>query len=588
MPGLLDYLSDKYQVENVKQINERLVELSSLFEISQILNASIELHTVLNNILLIPMGRLMLSRGVVLLRKSRAFEPVLGKGVKNEIYEERIGLDEEISGLELLSGGAENTEEAGALSRLLNKYRLAIAIPLVSHNRTVGILCFGKKLDRKDFTPDEINFLQSLANISATSIENAQQLEEIREVNLQLDARIQQLKTLFDIAQGLSATLDSQKIEKLLTYALMGQMLVNKYCIVLRENSGIPRLDCKGFSGESVETVMEDLLKCNRIESAMLVSEFSTVKLRKKLLKMGACVFIPMRHQSKVIGFILLGEKINKEPFTPVDLEFLTTLVSQAVVSLENARLFQETLEKQRIEQELQVAKTIQKKLLPREIPQIEHYDVWGLNISSKEVGGDYFDVIPVSEQRVCLAIGDVSGKSVPASLLMANLQAGLRTIIAEDVPLDRVCAKLNNLIYQNTDIDKYITFFVAILDTGKHQLNYVNAGHNPPFVFRGNGEMELLSTGGIILGMIPNFTYEMGNIAFEPDDLLVCYTDGVNEAMNPAQEEFGEERLKELIHAGKNLASKALAEKIVAELENYAESEPQADDITLLIARRL
>ncbi len=588
MSGYLDYLSEKYQTQNIKAINEKIVELSSLFEISQILNASLEITHVLNNILLIPMGRLMISRGIVFLRNGKLYHPRFWKGLPDGIADKEFSEKQLPSEFFVLEKDSRASGNLNPFCEFVSENQLSLAIPLKSKDQLLGLVIYGPKLNRQPFSNDEIDFLTSLVNLSASTVENALHVDEIRKINQQLDERIQQLKTLFDIAQGLSATLDSEKIVKLLTYALMGQMLVYHYAIVIHGNQHLPKMDVKGFVQDSIESLSEELSHLSDIETAALTVDLPHPALKEKLLKLGAHVFIPMRHQNKMLGFILLGEKISKQKFTAVDLEFLTTLVSQAVISLENARLFKEMLEKQRYEQELQVAKTIQKKLLPREIPQVKGYDLWGVNISSKEVGGDYFDVIPISEHEFALAIGDVSGKSVPAALLMANLQAGLRTIISEAVPLEQIVGKLNRLIYQNTDMDKYITFFVGVLDNKKNRLSYVNAGHNPPILMRKNGEKQLLDVGGIILGMLPEFPYQLGVVEFDSSDLLVCYTDGVNEALNTEEEEYGEERLENLISSNRHLDSSELSDTIVSELREFSRGVPQFDDITLLITRRL
>ncbi|MEJ2634675.1 MAG: SpoIIE family protein phosphatase [Calditrichia bacterium] len=588
MSGYLDYLSEKYQTQNIKAINEKIVELSSLFEISQILNASLEITHVLNNILLIPMGRLMISRGIVFLRNGKWYHPRFWKGLPDGIADKEFSEKQLPSEFFVLEKDSRASGNLNPFYEFVSENQLSLAIPLKSKDQLLGLVIYGPKLNRQPFSNDEIDFLTSLVNLSASTVENALHVDEIRKINQQLDERIQQLKTLFDIAQGLSATLDSEKIVKLLTYALMGQMLVYHYAIVIHGNQHLPKMDVKGFVQDSIESLSEELSRLSDIETAALTVDLPHPALKEKLLKLGAHVFIPMRHQNKMLGFILLGEKISKQKFTAVDLEFLTTLVSQAVISLENARLFKEMLEKQRYEQELQVAKTIQKKLLPREIPQVKGYDLWGVNISSKEVGGDYFDVIPISEHEFALAIGDVSGKSVPAALLMANLQAGLRTIISEAVPLEQIVGKLNRLIYQNTDMDKYITFFVGVLDNKKNRLSYVNAGHNPPILMRKNGEKQLLDVGGIILGMLPEFPYQLGVVEFDSIDLLVCYTDGVNEALNTEEEEYGEERLENLISSNRHLDASELSDTIVSELREFSRDVPQFDDITLLITRRL
>jgi sigma-B regulation protein RsbU (phosphoserine phosphatase) len=588
MPGFYDYLSDKYNTENIQAINQRLIELSSLFEISQILNSSLDLKNILNNILLIPMGRLMVSKGVFFLKSDQNFLAKFWKGLSSEIETVTLTISDIPTDKSYLLIPDIRQNKYGKLVQLTRRYNLALMIPIYSREELIGILFYGYKLNKQPYTEEEKDFLTSLANLSANSIENALKVEEIQNINTQLDQRIQQLKTLFDIAQGLSATLESDKIIKLLIYALMGQMLVYHYGIIVCNQDGILKIDCKGFLQDNMESLVLQEPELKKIDSASLVENLEKVSLRKKLNKMRARVFIPMRHQNKFLGFIILGDKINKQKYSGTDLEFLSTLVSQAVISIENARLFRETLEKQRIEQELQVAKTIQKKLLPREIISIKGYDIWGLNNSSKEVGGDYFDIIPISELKVALAIGDVSGKSVPAALIMANLQAGLRTIISESLGLNEVVSRLNRLIYQNTDLDKYITFFVGILDNQSNEFYYVNAGHNPPILQHQGGSVSMLEEGGIILGMLPDYTYKTGKIKIQHSDILICYTDGVNEALNKKNEEYGEERLKDFIKANRNLNSRDLAEKIVDSISQFTAGAAQYDDITLLVVKRI
>ncbi len=587
MAGLLDYLSEKYRPQTVKEINERLVELSSLFEISQILNSSLELDNVLNNIMLIPMGRMMVARGAVFVKKGVHFSLSNLKGLPKNL----IGTDLTINHLPAKPYWIIDPEDRNAdyaeLTEFMSTRQLSLLIPLKTSTETVGFILYGRKLNNQPFYEVELDFLQSLANISATSVDNALRVDEIKTVNKQLDQRIQQLKTLFDINQGLSATLDNQKIIKLLTYAFMGQMLVNHYAILMKNGNGLMIIESKGFNPELLEIICTGLQNYSNFQNARLTQTLPSGDLTKRLNEIGARVIIPMLHQNEKRGYILLGKKISKETYSEIDLEFLTTLVSQAVISLENARLFRETLEMQRMEQELQVAQNIQNRMLPSEIPVIREYDVFGINIPSKQVGGDYYDVIKISDDEFAVAIGDVSGKSVPAALLMANVQAGLRSLISEDIPLSHIVERLNNLIYQNTDLDKYITFFVGILNRKKHQLRYVNAGHNPPFLLQENGEKTFLEHGGIILGMMPGFQYETGSVDVKEGELFVCYTDGVNEAMNTSDEEFGEERLYQIVVENHHLSAKALSEKIVQSVKMFSAEAPQYDDVTLLIVKR-
>jgi sigma-B regulation protein RsbU (phosphoserine phosphatase) len=589
MAQLLDYLSEKYQPESVDEINRRLLELSSLFEISNILNESLELSHVLNNILLIPMGRLMIPRGAIVLKENNHFNIELAKGTP---------IDEENRSFECIelpntSFKIEDLDKKTAESRIIKYAKLAhleIAIPFISKNKCFGLALFGPKLSHKDFTEEEIDFLNSLASIATSSIENALQLKKTIEVNRQLDERIQELKTLFDIAQGLSATLEQPKILRLLVYAFMGQMLITRYSILLKIDNNYHIKENKGFTESILESICDKLTNISVSERAINVKDWNNHAIKKPLSALNVEVLIPMTHQSKHLGLILLGPRINGQPFTSNDLEFLTTLVSQAVISIENARLFQETLEKQRLEEELNVARQIQKNLLPKKLPTLPGYDIHAINISSKQVGGDYYDVIQLNENKFAIAIGDVSGKSVPAALLMANLQSALRVMIKQAISLSKIVSNINDLIYDNTDPDKYITFFMGILDTQQNNFEYVNAGHNPPFLWRKNGEIESLDVGGIILGMMPDYFYQSAIIGFAKEDMLITYTDGVNEAIDPndpIEEEFGEERLKNVIKNNGQGMAKDLIDAVLENISKFTKNNLDSDDVTMLTLKR-
>ena len=531
----------------------------------------------------------MISRGMVILKQQNRYRVVKSKGLPQSVDEltfEEADMPKIFDQLMLLDDASENTDSPLAdTARLCN---FAIAIPLVNNAQPLGFIFFGPKLNGSEFSDEEINFLKSMANLSSTAIGNALQLQEIKQINRQLDEKIQELRTLFDIARGLSATLDANQILRLLVYAVMGQMVVTKYAILLTKDNHLYVKESRHINADLLEGTFDDLTKLTPPDAAISVSELSGTALSKKITQCGVKILVPMQHQERFIGYLLLGEKISGQDYTETDLEFLTTLVNQAVTSLENARLFEETLEKQRMEEELNVARNIQKKLLPKAFPSIESYEIYGVNHSSKQVGGDYYDIIPLDDERIALAIGDVSGKGVPASLLMANLQAALRVLIKIDLPLNEVVSRLNHLIYENTTTDKFITFFVAILNIKTHELAYVNAGHNNPVLRKSNGELIFLDKGGLILGVLPDYTYELGHAKLQPGDLLLTYTDGVNEAINEKGDEWGEEALYELVrHHDQNEPIQKLIDRILTAIDKFAGNIPQADDVTMLGIKR-
>ncbi|RMF67315.1 MAG: hypothetical protein D6743_05100 [Calditrichaeota bacterium] len=216
-------------------------------------------------------------------------------------------------------------------------------------------------------------------------------------------------------------------------------------------------------------------------------------------------------------------------------------------------------------------------------------YDLHGLNLPSKQVGGDYFDILRPADEVLLLTIADVSGKGMPAALLMANLQAGLHILHGEDYPLDRLTQKLNELIFNNTSIEHFVTFFVLKLWPAQGRFEYVNAGHNPPYLLRSDGRLEELNEGGLILGVVPQADYTIGQGRMEVGDVLTMYTDGVTECLNVAEQEFSEQRLQEILLANARRKScRQLNELIVDRLRRFARNMPQTDDITLLTIKRL
>jgi len=234
-------------------------------------------------------------------------------------------------------------------------------------------------------------------------------------------------------------------------------------------------------------------------------------------------------------------------------------------------------------EREVAEAKAIQEKLLPREIPQMAGYEIASAWQSAGVVGGDYFDILPLSEETLVLCIADVSGKGMPAALLMSNLQAAVRGLSSLSLAPNLLCSRLNSIVYRNTDSDRFITFLYAQLEGATRRLTYVNAGHNAPFVVRSDGSHERLREGGAVLGVFATRNYEMGSAQLSPGDRVILFTDGVTEACNPAGEEFGEARLLRLLQEQRSLSADGLQAKILAAVAEFSGGRWQ-DDATLVV----
>lgn len=294
---------------------------------------------------------------------------------------------------------------------------------------------------------------------------------------------------------------------------------------------------------------------------------------------------VPLFSGDEVIGAFNL-ESDNLDAYTRSDLEMVTAFANQAALSIVRARLFDEALEKHRIEDELEIARSIQKTFLPARSPQYPGFDIDGTNISSRQVGGDYFDFIPIVDNQLGVAIADVSGKGMPAALIMASFRASLIAEIRNNYAIRTIMRKVNNLICESVKRGEFVTAVYGVLDVRNRVVTFSNAGHNPPFILSQTGEVEYLTEGGLTLGVIPDKEYEERPLHIHRGDILVMYTDGITEAENKESEQFGTERLVKLVKENRDLSAKELRTLIVNEVLRFKSGDNQLDDLTLVLIK--
>jgi serine phosphatase RsbU (regulator of sigma subunit) len=287
-----------------------------------------------------------------------------------------------------------------------------------------------------------------------------------------------------------------------------------------------------------------------------------------------------------------LFEKETRNGFTnfnELDKLLLDAIARQVQVSIENEFLNEQSIEKEKMEKELSVAASIQQRILPEKLPVIEGYDLAGINIPSREVGGDYYDCIKLSDDKYALIIADVAGKGIGAALLVSTLNAALYSYLQFDISLSEMADRLNKLIYKSSPSDKYITFFIAVLNLKTGELDVVNAGHNPIFLLKQNGNLEKLDAGGVGLGMFDfGIPFTGQKTVMNSGDRLFLYTDGIPEAMNEKEEEYSDEKMINFFLKHSHNSSKVFIDVLVQDVKKHSGSALQSDDITALILKRL
>ncbi|HKS28901.1 MAG TPA: SpoIIE family protein phosphatase [Pyrinomonadaceae bacterium] len=296
---------------------------------------------------------------------------------------------------------------------------------------------------------------------------------------------------------------------------------------------------------------------------------------------------VPLGVGENVFGIVYADSPIAEGRFTEDHLKVLTTLASVAAIRVENARLLEEQMERERMEHELQLASEIQQRFLPTAPPQISGYELQGISFPCYEIGGDYYDFIEREDRRLVIALGDVSGKGTAAALLMSSLHAAIHAQATSNNSLVETISEVNRYLAENTPANRFVTLFYAELDSQTGALSFLNAGHNPPIIVHAAGTMENLASGGLPLGIMPDAFYREGHTQLQPGDVLVAYSDGVSEAVNPQGEEFGAQRLYEVIARNLDASASGIRDRIEAALSKWAQGTPAADDITLVIVKR-
>ena len=408
-----------------------------------------------------------------------------------------------------------------------------------------------------------------------------------------LQRAVDELSILNDLALTIGSSVDSQEMIQKLVDRLMRAVNAEQAVVTLVDTNSVDpmKTNVRVMTGSDtpIYRLNEAFLGWMYLNKKPLVLNDPSNDERFKGLKWDetirslACV--PLLLKSELMGMLTVFNKKSDGGFSAEDQRLLPIIAAQSAQILENARLSKQSASMQ---EQVRLASVIQNKLLPHSPPVIDGYDIAGKSVPAQEVGGDYFDFIATTGDRYAVCLGDVSGKGLPASLIMANMQATLRAQAMTDATASECIERSNTLMYRSLDDERFVTLFYSVLDVSTHELTFCNAGHENPFVFTGRGpEPDRLETSGIALGVLDNRTYSERTIGLEPGDVLVVFSDGITDATNKAGELFGYERLQSVVAANRNEPAAVLVSKIIDTVNDHVNGAPQVDDLTLVVVKR-
>jgi sigma-B regulation protein RsbU (phosphoserine phosphatase) len=422
------------------------------------------------------------------------------------------------------------------------------------------------------------------------------QLEALKMENVRLTRALEELSMLNELAREIGASRDSQAImDRIIRRSL--KAINAQQCVItmVSEHTLEPMKTLVRAMVTSAEHqqfhLSQNLLGWMHLNKKALLSNSPRTDERFRGItwdqSIHSILCVPLMVKSELKGVLTAYNKKGEGGFTDGDQRLLAIIAMQSAQVIENARLYEQQQAYIRMQEEVRLASTIQRDLLPKAAPQIPGYDLAGRSIPAQMVGGDYFDFIPMGGDYLAICLGDVSGKGLPASLLMANLQATLRGQTLHEIPVKERLTRSNELLYRSTDPEKFATLFYGVLDQQHHTFTYSNAGHENPYLFKSGGEVMRLTAGGTVLGVVDHFPFEEDVVHIEAGNLLVVFSDGITEAFNLVDEPFGERRLEEILRSCMDEPAEKIIDRIVEAVNEFAGQAPQADDLTLLVMKR-
>ncbi len=501
-----------------------------------------------------------------------------GEGAVGKVAEARTA----IHNLPLTQFGGDDQE----FSKRTGFARIS-AYPLAARDRLLGVLAIYSTQEPGE---ELRKWWEVYAEVCSVAVQEALAAQESQKT-------ITQLSLLFDATRLLNSTLDLGELLDLILKIARTEVKADRGTVFLVDRkkgeiwsivaSGLERQEIRVLLGHGVAGKVAETGEAINVADAYTLPYHDRSFDEKFGYRTTSLLCLPIRHHGKeIVGVIQLLNKAGG-PFTADDEDFLNKLSGHMAMALENARLHREALEKQRMERELALARSIQRGLLPDEPPVVPGFDLAVSNQPCFECGGDYYDFLNLGPQSMLLVVADVEGKGVSSALVMSNLQATLRALVMHLHSLEVLTLSLNEMIYHDTKSKKFLSIFLGLVDTRGRGLHYINAGHVPPLLVRGeSGGYEQLDKGGMVVGLFPHTEYERGSVKLRPGDVLVCCTDGILEAENSRHEEYGHERLAATVAHNRHKSAQAIVDAVLDEVQVFSLEGEHVDDKVLMIMK--
>lgn len=471
------------------------------------------------------------------------------------------------------------TDGFGEILEFWRKHNVKIVIPLAVKSDLLGMVCLGRRFMNQSYSDIDLEVLGLLTRHISLYFHSQKSLEQARSANFELRRKILEMEQLYEVGLAItSLRKPDELLQEVLTRAIA--ILDARYgAIWLLDGDGYTLASAFGFTDESSVPGMMPNLTGASLET---VQDMADAAL---------CLMAPMNVRNRNLGVLSVAGKESRhggyQEFSETDFQLLTSFASQAAVAVENANLYQAAIEKERMDQELAVAAEIQETLIPASFPKDPDLEFAAFTLPCRTIGGDFFDFFYLPDGSLGIVIADVSGKSVPAALLVSTFHGALHAMCEGARSLESLVGRLNALLVKTTPANKFITAMFAVWNPETQSVVTVTAGHEPAIIRRRDGNLEALDAGGLLLGIVPDAEYASQTVNMAPGDMLCLFTDGITDRMNGSGERFGAERLESLLQQIKAPAPAVVIQSIFKALEEFAGDESPPDDQTMVLIRR-